>query len=168
MMIKLVIKGDPYPMTKPKAKLVWRPGQEQRPFVSWEWPAAYLEWKEAVRAEAKKVMQHRPRLLSGTLSLEAIFTWKRPKDHYTAHGVIKEHHLFTSPCQWPLNHELLRGAIDSVLNVVIADVKDLAGGIKSTKVWGPTGGAEIVIRNVDPRDIDPKLQALPKQGELGL
>jgi len=96
--ITITIPSNPYPMTKPKSRVIVPKdddGEDERAFVTWEWPAPYLEWKEIVRSAAKIAMRHRMELFEGFIALEAVFKWTRPQGHYNGAGVIKEHFLHT-------------------------------------------------------------------------
>lgn len=165
--ITITIPGNPYPMTKPKSRIVVPEDEDKRAFATWDWPAPYLEWKQAAQSAAKTAMRHRMELFEGFIAIEAVFSWTRPQGHYNSAGAIKEHFLHTSPVQWPLLHELLRGAVDSMHGVAIRNLTDIVH-FQVSKVWAAVGSAEITIRQINPKEIDPQLADVPQQGELGL
>jgi len=51
--------------------------------------------------------------------------------------------------------------------VAIRNLTDIVH-FQVSKVWAAVGSAEITIRQINPRDIDPELAKMPQQGELGL
>lgn len=164
--LTISVPGDPYPMTKPKANLVWRPGQETRPFVEWTWPEGFRIWRETARKAAKKAMRHRTHLFGGYVSIGFVFAFTRPQSHYGADGIVKEGYIETVPAQWPMAHELLRGALDAIVGVALKDLTEFIAIDHLRKEWAPAGFTEITLREVRARDVVPELATLPEQLDM--
>ena len=166
MVIK--IPGNPYPMTKPKASLNWKPKQETYPYPRWEWPSGYRLWRDESREMIKDAMLNRP-FFVGLVALGATFAFQRPTDHYRANGAVKDAFLMDVPqYDTKLLHELFRGVVDVCHNTVFPEVKQIAFFDRTRTVWRASGFTEITIRNIEPEEIDEDIAKLPTQGELGL
>lgn len=163
--ITITVPDNPYPMTKPEPDLVWERGQYTKPYFRWNWPDAYKTWRVKARIAAKEAMVLHPRPIYGVLAVHAVFYWGRPKNHYSPTGSVKDHFKETCPQQWPLNHELLRGAIDALAGVVFDSITDIVQ-LQSDKLWADEGSSVITVRQISPRDVDPAIRALPEQLDL--
>ena len=156
------------PMSDPSLRIHWHPGQEERPKQFREWPDALDRWLKTVQRAAEKAMRYEHELFSGSLRLDIILHWQRPKIHYTSASHVKPEHVDDLPTQDPLTIETGRGIAWAMERIVFYS-RDQINQPNMLKIWAqPHQGHKLVVTvsQITARDVDPWAAAQPQQQEL--
>jgi Holliday junction resolvase RusA-like endonuclease len=148
-------KGDP--------SYAWTPGQVYAPVKRYS--ANLHAYIEALQLAGKRAMHYEQRLMDGPVAIDITIAVRRPQSHYRADGKVKECQVCALPTQWPSTHLAARAVIEALEKVIYEDAVQVAK-VDVCKVWRESAGTTVLIKEVNPREVDPELSDYPEQLEL--
>lgn len=120
----------------------------------------YTAFRNSIQMLARSFMRKSGiiRPLAGALCIDIIIGVKRPQYHFNDDGIIEDY-KYRTPMKLPAYYRIMESVTKALHGVTFTDMKQIDKASFS-RVYRETDCVEIIIKEVNPSDIDPDIKQL--------